>query len=484
MMKSSTSVRRVCWVAALALAVSGGVARGGEAAKSDGDVLRALSRAVSDLAARTRPAVVSIHTTKTVRLREFGGPSFPFRSPFDGSSRRRAPGDRAPRERKFRRRGLGSGFIIDAEKGYIVTNNHVVAGVDDIKVRLSDKRVFDAKLVGADAKTDIAVVQIKAKNLTEIKLGDSDKLKVGDFVVAVGSPFGLRGTVSFGIVSAKGRSNLGIEDYEDFIQTDAAINVGNSGGPLVNIDGEVVGINTAILSRTGGSVGVGFAIPVNMAKGIIAQLVKSGKVTRGWLGVMIQDLTPEVAEKLGLKRAEGALVTRVVEKTPAAKAGLEPGDVIIKYGAQKVENVIKLRHRVAVTRPGSSVKVVVLRKGKEKTLTVAIEKLTDSAVAAATGGGGSKDLGLSVQDLTPELSKRLGIKTKGGVAVSTVDEDGPAAEKGIKRGDVIIEVNRRRVKNAADFEAALRKADLGKGVLMLVANREGSRFVVLKADRK
>ena len=483
-MKSSTSVRRVLWVAGLALAVLGSVARGGETAKSDGDVLRALSRAVSSLAARTRPAVVSIYTTKTIRMRGFGGAPVPFDSPFEEFFGRRSPRGQPPNGREFRRRGLGSGFVIDAENGYIATNNHVVAGADDIKVRLFDKRVFDAKLVGADAKTDIAVVQIKAKDLKDIKLGDSDKLKVGDFVVAVGSPFGLRETVSLGIVSAKGRSNLGIEDYEDFIQTDAAINVGNSGGPLVNIDGHVVGVNTAILSRTGGSVGVGFAIPVNMAKGIIAQLVKSGKVTRGWLGVMIQDLAPEVAEKFGLKKTEGALVTRVVEKTPAAKAGFEPGDVIIKYGGQKVENVAKLRHRVAATRPGSSVKVVVLRKGKEKTLTVAIEKLTDGAVAAVTGGGGSKDLGLSVQELTPELSKSLGIKTKGGVAVSAVDEDGPAAEKGIKRGDVIIEVNRQRVKNAADFEAALRKADLGKGVLMLVANREGSRFVVLKADKK
>jgi len=481
-MKSSRSVRRVFCAALLLWAVSGSIARGGEPARSDEDVLRALSRAISKLATQTRPAVVSIYTTKTIRMRGFE--RTPFGPPFDELFGRRFPRGPVPNERKFRQRGLGSGFIIDAEKGYIVTNNHVVAGADDIKVRLSDKRVLDGKLVGADAKTDIAVVQIKAKDLKEIKLGDSDNLKVGDFVVAVGSPFGLRETVSLGIVSAKGRSNLGIEDYEDFIQTDAAINVGNSGGPLVNIDGEVVGVNTAILSRTGGSVGVGFAIPVNMARGIIAQLVKSGKVTRGWLGVMIQDLTPEVADKFGLKQTEGALVTRVVEKTPAAKAGLEPGDVIIKYGGQKVENVAKLRHRVAATRPGSSVKVVVLRKAKEKTLTVAIEKLTDSVVAAVTGGGGSKDLGLSVQDLTPELSKSLGIKTKGGVAVTAVAEDGPAAAKGIKRGDVIIEVNRQRVKNAADFEAALRKADLGKGVLMLVANREGSRFVVLKADRK
>jgi serine protease Do len=477
-MKSVACVVRATGVWCLFMAALAAPAVGADAAAADREILRAMSRAVSRLAAEARPTVVSVYTTRTVRMRQ-GGPS-----PFDEFFGPRAPRGRQPKERKYRQRGLGSGFIIDATKGYVVTNNHVIEGADDIKVRLSDKREFDGKLIGADAKTDIAVVQIEAKDLKSLKMGDSDKLAVGDFVVAIGSPFGLRETVSLGIVSAKGRSNLGIEAYEDFIQTDAAINVGNSGGPLVDVNGEVVGVNTAILSRTGGSVGVGFAIPINMTKNIIAQLIKSGKVTRGWLGVMIQDLTPELAEKLGIKETRGALVTRVVEGTPAAKAGLKPGDLIIKYGAKDVENVAKLRSHVAATTPESSVGIVVVRDGKKTTLTAKIEKLTDSAVAGVSGGGSSKELGLSVQDLTPELAKTLGIKTASGVVVSQVEGAGPAAEKGIKNGDVIIEVNRRRVKTAGEFEAALKKADLKKGVLLLVANREGTRFVVLKVDDK
>ena len=481
-MKSVASVVRAVGVLCLLMAALAGPALGADAAVGDRDVLRAMSRAVSQLAAEAGPTVVSVYTTKTVRMRPRG--PYPFGSPFDEFFGPRAPRGQQPKERKYRQRGLGSGFIIDAKKGYVVTNNHVIKGADDIKVRLSDKREFDGKLIGADAKTDIAIVQIEAKDLKSLKMGDSDKLAVGDFVVAIGSPFGLRETVSLGIVSAKGRSNLGIEAYEDFIQTDAAINVGNSGGPLVNVNGEVVGVNTAILSRTGGSVGVGFAIPINMTKNIIAQLIKSGKVTRGWLGVMIQDLTPELAEKLSIKETGGALVTRVVEGTPAAKAGLKPGDLIIKYGAKDVENVAKLRSHVAATTPESSVGIVVVRDGKKTTLTAKIEKLTDSAVAGVSGGGSSEELGLSVQDLTPELAKTLGIKTASGVVVSGVEDAGPASEKGIKNGDVIIEVNRRRVKTAGEFEAALKKADLKKGVLLLVANREGTRFVVLKVNDK
>jgi len=456
--------------------------------RSDGDkaVLRALSRAIAKVATEVRPAVVSVYTTKTVNVRQLPGFSpFPPGFPFDDWFGRgpRGPRGTEPKQRKYRQRGLGSGFIIDAQRGYIVTNHHVVDNAEDIKVRLADKRELDGKLIGTDKKTDLAVIQIKADRLKQLTLGDSDRLKVGEFVIAVGSPFGLRETVTSGIVSAKGRSNLAIEDYEDFIQTDAAINVGNSGGPLVNIEGQVVGVNTAILSRSGGSVGVGFAIPINMAKSIIDQLVRTGKVTRGWLGVMIQDVTPEMAEKFGLKRAEGALVSQVVEGTPAAKAGLKSGDVIIEYDSHPVKNVTKLRTRVAATAPGSRVKVVVVRNGKRKTLEVKIGKLSETALASARGEAGTEELGLSVQDLTPDLAKTLGTKAKTGVVVTAVKEMGPAAEKGIKRGDVIIEVDRQPVKSAAEFHAALTKADLKKGVLLLVADRRGNRFVVLKADR-
>ena len=455
------------------------------ASDRDRDVLRSLSRAIAKVAADVKPAVVSIYTTKSYTLK--GIPQFPsFRvppgSPFEDFFKRRMPEGRKPNERELRRRGLGSGFIVDAKKGYIVTNHHVVDKAVDIKVRLTDRREFDAKVVGTDKKTDLAVIRIQADRLKQLELGSSDRLKVGEFVIAVGSPFGLRETVTAGIVSAKGRSNLAIEDYEDFIQTDAAINVGNSGGPLVNIDGKVVGVNTAILSRTGGSVGVGFAIPIDMAKSILTQLVKSGKVTRGWLGVSIQDLTPEMAEKFGVKQTQGALVAEIVDNTPAARAGLRRGDVIIEYNGKSVPNITKLRMRVAATPPDTTVKMVVLRDGKRKTLTARIAKLTDSAIAAASGAATAKSLGLSVQTLTADLAKTLGIKARAGVVVTAVTEGGAAAEKGIQRGDVIVEVNRRPVNDAAAFNEALRKADLKRGVLLFVVDHNRTRFVVLKAD--
>ncbi len=486
--------RRIFWRAtvtfALIVLVVGLNALPAKADDKDQDILRALSRAIAKVAADARPAVVSVYTTRTVKIMT---PSFPdfdqspfqfrfrFRSPFEDFFRQPNRDRNQPQQREFRRRGLGSGFIIDAEKGYIVTNTHVIEGADDIKVRLANKRVHAGKLVGADKKTDLAVIQIDAQNLQELELGDSDRLQVGEFVLAIGSPFGLRETVSTGIVSAKGRSNLGIEDYEDFLQTDAAINVGNSGGPLVNIDGKVVGVNTAIISKLGGSVGVGFAIPINMAKTIINQLIHSGKVTRGWLGVQIQDLTPEVAEKLGVEQSTGALVTKTLEDTPAAAAGMKAGDIIVGYRGDEVPNVTKLRSKVAATAPGTTVEIVVLRDGKKNTLTARVGKLSDSVVAAALGGTTAKALGLTVQALTPELSERLGVNVKSGVAVTAVDGGSPAAGKGIKPGDVIIEVQRRHVGSVAEFEAALKKADLKKGVLVLVANRRGNRFVVLKA---
>jgi len=445
---------------------------------ADKEVLRALSRAISNVAAEARPAVVSIYTTRVVKLRTPGTLELP--PMFEEFFGRKLPREMMPQQREFRRRGLGSGFIIDAEKGYILTNNHVIDGADDIRVRLSDKQEVAGKVIGADEKTDLAVLQIDAKDLHALPLGDSDGLEVGEFVVAIGCPFGLRETVSCGIVSATGRSGLGIEDYEDFIQTDAAINVGNSGGPLLNVDGEVVGVNTAIFSRTGGSVGVGFAIPVNMARDVIAQLVETGKVTRGFLGVMIQDLTPDLAKKLDVKEAEGVVVSQVNAGTPAADAGIEPGDVIVEYGGDSVAGVAKLRAKVAATRPGSEAEIVVVRGGQRKTLTVKVAELTESALAAVRGGGSAESLGLSVQDLTPDIARNLGIRAAGGVAVTAVDEAGPAAAEGIQAGDVILEVNRRPVRNVHEFQAALAKADPKDGVLLLLANRSGHRFVVVR----
>ena len=452
------------------------------AADKDIQVLRAFSRAIAKVAGEVRPAVVSIYTTKTVRVPVMPGfPGMPFDWRFGEPFGRGDPREPQPREHKFRRRGLGSGFIVDAKQGYIVTNYHVVGGAEDIKVRLADGREFDGTLVGADKKTDLAVVRINAKRLKQIALGSSDRLKVGEFVIAVGSPFGLRETVTAGIVSAKGRSNLAIEDYEDFIQTDAAINMGNSGGPLVSIEGKVVGVNTAILSGTGGSVGVGFAIPIDMAKSIVRQLIDSGKVVRGWLGVAIQEVTPDMAERFGLTKAEGALVSQVLEGTPAAKADLRRGDVIVKYNEHDVASVPRFRARVAATAPGTAVAVVVVRDRKRRTLTAKIGRLTEDAIASASGATTTKSLGLSVQSLSPDLAKGLGLRPESGVVVSSVAEGSPAEEKGIRQGDVIIEVNRRPVKNAVEFQAALRGTDLRRGVLLLVKDRRSSRFVVLKA---
>ena len=485
MKRLSSSVRvGVVVVVVWACVLAGGARAAAAAGHSDREILRAMSRAVAQVAAEVRPAVVSIHATRTVRVRSL--PALPRPpgfgpSPFDEFFRDRfgrRPGQ--PGEREFRQRGLGSGFIIDAEKGHILTNHHVVAGAEDIKVRLSDKREFDARLVGSDKKTDLAVIRIEADGLKELRLGDSDKLAVGEFVFAVGSPFGLRETISMGIVSAKGRSNLGIEAYEDFIQTDAAINVGNSGGPLVNIDGEAVGVSTAIISRAGGFVGVGLAIPVNMAKGIVEQLIESGRVTRGWLGVMIQDLTPEMAERFGLDEAGGALVGKVLEGTPAAEAGIQAGDVIVAFAGREVESVAKLRSRVAATAPGAEEPVTVFRDGERKTLTVTIGKLSDAEIASAQDRTRAGELGLSVQDLTPELAEKLGVDVEEGVAVTAVEPGGPAEEKGIKPGDVIVEVDREAVRDAGGFAAALQKADLDKGVLLWVADHRGRRFVLLK----
>ncbi|MFW6158368.1 MAG: DegQ family serine endoprotease [Planctomycetota bacterium] len=448
----------------------------------DTQVLRALSRAIARAAAQVKPAVVSIYTTHVVEapnLRTIPGFPFDF-GPF-GTPRRPDREGREPERREFRRRGLGSGFIVDAGKGYVVTNHHVVAGAEDIKVRLADDHEFDAKIVGTDKKTDLAVVRIEATGLKAVKLGDSDRIQVGEFVLAVGSPFGLRQTVSAGIVSAKGRGNLGIEDYEDFIQTDAAINRGNSGGPLVDIEGRVIGVNTAILSRTGGSVGVGFAIPVNMARQIVDQLIKSGKVTRGWLGVGIQDVTPNVAEQFGLDKPDGALVSQVFEGTPAAKAGLKVGDVIIEFGGKHVAGVTKLRNTVATIPPGTTVEIVVIRDKKRKTLTAEIARLSEDVLDRARGETTAEALGMSVQTLTPELAERLGIEQEKGVVVTGVEPGSAAAEKGIAPRNVIAEVNRQAVNNVAEFRAALRKADVKKGVLLLIVADSRTRFVVLKS---
>ncbi len=421
------------------------------------------------------PAVVNISTEKVIK--DPGGPNFRhFQSPFGDNDQfhdffERFFGNRPGRE--FKQRSLGSGFIID-KKGFIVTNNHVVENADKIKVKLSNDREYPATIVGKDTKTDIAL--LKVENLQDIgvaKLGNSDDLKIGEWVLAVGSPFGLEHTVTAGIVSAKGRV-IGSGPYDDFIQTDASINPGNSGGPLVNMNGEVVGINTAIVSRSGGNVGIGFAIPINMVRGIIEQLKTSGSVTRGWLGVTIQDLTPELADYYGLKGVKGAIVGEVFKGDPAEKAGIKAKDVIVEVDGNKIESGRDLSRVIAATHVGEKVTIKVFRDGAERTFRIKIVKRTDDKETMAMHDSGEvTDLGMAVSSLTPDLARRLNIPETQGVVVIAVDRDTPASKAGVQEGDLILEVSHKLVKSVQDYRKYLEEVRKGEIVSLLVKRRAG-----------
>lgn len=419
------------------------------------------------------PSVVNVSTRQSAKrqppMPPGGDPWQDFFGPFDHFF-----GPRRPHQT----RSLGSGVIIDAS-GFIVTNNHVVADADEIVVKLSSGDEYKGDVVGRDEKTDIALVRIEgAKGLRAAPLGDSDGLRVGEWVLAIGNPFALDNTVTAGIVSAIGR-NINQGPYDNFIQTDAAINPGNSGGPLINVRGEVIGINTAIFSRSGGNIGIGFAIPINLVGEIIPQLKAKGRVTRGWLGVMIQPVTPEIADSLGLDEAEGALVAEVVADGPAAKGGLEQGDVIVEFDGARVHESSDLPRLVARTAIGKRVEVAVLRGGDRHSFTVEIGELSEAEVA--TPASTSERLGLSVQTLTAEVAENLGIPTDvHGVVVTSVDPDGPAAEAGLRRGDVVLEVNRRAVRNVRQYEKALKAGSKGTSVLLLVRRGDNTIFLALK----
>jgi serine protease Do len=373
---------------------------------------------------------------------------------------------------------LGSGIIVDAD-GYILTNYHVVRDADKLTVVLSGngRKEYEAKLVGSDPKSDLAVVKINAKNLPTAQLGDSDAMKVGQWVVAIGAPFGLQHTVTAGIVSAKGRANVGVADYEDLLQTDAAINPGNSGGPLVNLRGEVIGVNTAITSRSGGFEGIGFAIPINMAKNLLPTLKAGGKITRGYLGVFIQDVTAELAEKFGNREAKGALVAELSPDSPASRAGIEIGDIIIKANGKPIEEANQLRIAVSSSQPGTKMSLTVLRKGEEKEIVVELGELL-AEITASGGAVINQELGISVQTLTPDLARQFGVREDRGVVVTDVERGSSAHRAGVQVGDVIVEVNRKRVANAQEFQAAL--AVSPKSVLLLIKNNEGTKFVVIR----
>jgi serine protease Do len=436
-----------------------------------------------EIAKKQNPAVVNISTKTKRRAR----PPRPPRDP-------RAPGGKDPfqdfydkffgdRDKKPRS-GMGSGFIIDKE-GYILTNNHVIDGADEIVVLIQDgnngEKEYDAKLIGADSKTDIALIKLilkdgDKKNFPALSFGNSDKLEVGEWVVAIGNPFGLSHTVTVGVVSAKER-NIGSGPYDEFIQTDASINPGNSGGPLMNIKGDVIGINTAIISgNSGGNVGIGFAIPINVAKGILNDLKEKGTVTRGWLGVMIQKITPDLAESFNLDRTEGALVGDVIPNSPAEKAGIKRGDVIIRFDGHEVRTMESLPKIVGSTTPGKAVKVKVIRDGKEKVLDVTIAILKDEEIKVAA----LDPIGIQVQDITPDIAQSLNLDNVEGVLVSDVTPGEPGGEAGLKRGDIITEVNRTKVKNTGDYNGIASKLKRGDTALMLVKRGGTTIYIAVK----
>src|SRR5271167_441264 len=417
------------------------------------------------------PTVVNISSSKVVRApNQLSGPMDPFFQQFfgDGSDGR----FNIPRER--RERSLGSGVIVSPE-GYILTNNHVVDGATDIRVTLSDKREFKATIVGTDPKTDVAVLKVDAANLPAVTIGDSSKVQVGDYALAIGDPFGVGQTVTMGIVSAKGRTNLGIEDYEDFIQTDAPINPGNSGGALVNDHGELIGINTAILSHgSGGNEGIGFAVPVNLARQVMDQILKNGKVTRAYLGIIPQDVTPAIAKAMGQSEPRGVLVGDVSPNSPAQESGLRRGDIILEVNGQPVADANELRMSISMMQPAATVKLNVVRNGDRCDVSVKLGQLPTPEEHAQVEKNGSESAleGVTVENLDAQTAQELGLPANAaGVVVTDVSPSSPYADSGLHRGDVIQEVDRQPVKSVADFEKAMRKG--GKEPLLLV-NRHGS----------
>ena len=431
----------------------------------------------ADLAEKVRPAVVNISTTSTVTIpgspfhqffgQDQGGPLDDFFKNFFGQMP----------DRQMKQQSLGSGIIINKD-GYILTNNHVVDNADEIKVKLSDGRELKAKVVGRDTKTDLALIKISSlfENLPVLALGDSEKMRVGDWVLAVGNPFGLEHTVTQGIISATGRV-IGSGPYDDFLQTDAPINPGNSGGPLVNLKGEVIGINTAIAPQ---GQGIGFAIPSALAKSIMTQLKEKGKVVRGWIGVSIQTVTPELAQSFGLKEAGGALVSEVFKDGPADKAGMKIGDVIVSFDGKNVKNSSDLPRLVAETLVGKTVDVVIIREKKEVHLSIKVEELTEEKIAAQSGVP-VQSFGMKLDNITPQLRRQFGIKDKSGVVVVSVDQGSLADEGGIQKGDIIKEANRKTVKTLVDFREAMSRSETGQPLLLFLKRGKLTFFVSLES---
>jgi serine protease Do len=465
-----------------------------EASPADIQNAKSLSRAFRDVSKSMRPSVVSISSVKNVQLTRGARPQVPeelrrffgddmldrFGSP-DGLP------DSQPRSRQ--QQGLGSGVIV-SEDGFILTNNHVVEGADEVTVQLYDDRQLTAKIVGTDAKTDLAVLKIEASGLVPARLGNSAQMEVGDWVLAMGSPFGLNQTVTAGIVSATGRANVGIVDYEDFIQTDAAINPGNSGGPLVNLLGEVVGINTAIASRSGGNTGVGFAIPSNMVRRIMDDIRDDGLVQRGWLGAVIQNLNADLAKSFNYDSTDGVLLGDVVANGPAAKSGLQAGDIVVGIGGKNILDVNQLRNMVAAIKPNTSTEFEIVRNGQRRSIEVTIGLMDNQAVAAARGAAPGPaversidtEFGATVQDVTADLAQQLNAEGIEGAVVTKIEAGSSAAQAGLRTRDIVVAVGSEKIASAEDFRAAIEKVDLSEGVRLQVVTDGVRRFLIIRTN--
>jgi serine protease Do len=490
------------WIVYLLLTMLASAA-GAQAADEDIRLAKSLSNAYAAVAERAGPGVVHVRTVRRITrkgpsMRFPGGREEFFRRFFDderGEELFKRYFDKEGETREYNIPSQGSGFIIDSD-GHILTNNHVVQEADEIEIHLADNRTFDAEVVGTDPKSDIAVLKLQdvEGDLPVLKLGNSGKMRVGEIVVAIGSPFGLEKTVTTGIVSAKGRA-VGMAAYEDYIQTDAAINPGNSGGPLMNLNGEVIGVNTAISSTSGSNSGVGFAIPSNMAKRIVEQLLEHGKVTRGWIGVGIEDMDEELADHFeGYTGTGGVIITQVGKGMPAEKAGLKAGDVILEFAGKEIQDTNHLRHVVANTPPGEEVKVKVLRRGEKKTLTIVpmrqpkepslSSKPEDTTDEDSDAEAFAEEFGFEVQALTEELADKFGYDLGRGVLVSDVETATPAARKGLRAGMLIVEVEHMEVSDLDSFVQAMKKAEGKDRILLRVFARDTARYISLERPEK
>jgi serine protease Do len=450
-----------------------------------------LGKAFAEVAAHVKPAVVSVYSEKMVKVPQGESPDDLLRRFFGGGDQSPSSGARH-HAMTVPQRGMGSGMIID-KKGRILTNYHVVSDVDEIKVQLADKRRFEAEVVGSDPASDVAVIRIKGEvpsDLPTAELGDSDAIEVGNMVMAIGSPFGFIQTVTTGVLSAKGRAGIGINTYEDFLQTDAAINPGNSGGPLVNMRGQVIGINSVIATSIGQFAGVGLAIPINMVKAVLPTLMTGGKIVRGYLGVGIQELTSDLAQEFGANTINGALVSDVSKGDPAEKAGLKPGDIILKYDGKTIQDTAHLKNMVAATRPGERVTLDILRNGKPQQITATVGRLApepELASVASEPAGSSNDnkqssrLGVSVQALTPGLAQQLGLENQKGAVVTDVQQGSPASTAGLHEGDLIVEANHQPISSPADLRRAMENAKDQHNTLLRVKRGKETVYVLVPA---